>query len=72
MNKGINNESATSKKLFVINRFLLFLIKKKVKANCHEIKVFEFLLKFGSVSKIMTNGEKIRSKALFVIVLLKF
>ena len=35
-------------------------------------KVFEFLLKFGSVSKIMTNGEKIRSKALFVIVLLKF
>ena len=30
------------------------------------------LLKFGNVSKIMTNGEKIRSKALFVIVLLKF
>ena len=31
----------------------------------------EFLLKFGNVSKIMTNGEKIISKALFVIVLLK-
>ena len=35
------------------------------------MKSFEFLLKFGHVSKVMTNGEKISSKALFVIVLLK-
>ena len=40
--------------------------------NCHEKKGFEFLLKFGNVPKIMTNGENISSKALFVIVLLKF
>ena len=44
----------------------------RLKGNCHEKNVFEILLKFDSVSKIMTNGEKNRSKALFAIVLLNF
>ena len=45
---------------------------KKEDSNCPEKMIIEFLLKFGNVSKIMTNDEKMSSKALFVIILFKF
>ena len=52
-------------------KMLLALSKQNLR-TFFKGQLFAFLLKFGSALKIMTNGEKIRSKALSVNVLLKF